>query len=531
MAVFNLENYLAKDGFGMSLNIRRGNPNPLDNSSVWSSLSAAQNYAQTDPVAYVGQILTVVEDVVVGEETIKTATAYVIDNEAGDLKEVGSSPVGDEKTITVSEDGTVSLFGISGLALTREEEDGTVTKINYQPLLVDGKLTWVEPSATTVEGLATEIEGLKTRISAVETKIGEVAEGKTITEMISDATYDDTALSNRVGTNEVNIKANSDAITVLNGDGTVEGSVDKKITDAINDFATKVTDGETIDTFKELVDYVGTHGGEAAEMASAIDILETKVGEKSVAVQIEEAIAEENLAQYATDEELGAVSDRVDILEDKAHQHSNGTVLDGITSEKVAAWDIAEKNIINSIDETQFNIDVDRKLTLLDIAMGKVTGLQDALDGKANKGTTLAEYGITDAYTKAETLDKITEKITEINGGESAGEVLGQLNSYKETNDARVDTIEGKLSGIAEGAQANILEAIKINGVAQTITDKEVNIPMATGTLLGVVMGSTAENKISVAEDGTMSVNSVNVNKLVQTDGEYLIMNGGSASI
>ena len=93
------------------------------------------------------------------------------------------------------------------------------------------------------------------------------------------------------------------------------------------------------------------------------------------------------------------------------------------------------------------------------------------------------------------------------------------------------DTVEAKLETITEGAQVNILETIKINGVTQTITDKAIDIPIATDTLLGVVMGSTTENKISIAEDGTMEVNSVNVNKLTQTDGEYLIMNGGSASI
>ena len=116
---------------------------------------------------------------------------------------------------------------MAGLELTRTEADGSTTKIKYQPLLVDGKLTWVEPSATTVEGLAAEIEGIKTRLSAVDTtvgnaesglvkdvadntaaisnintKIGTVAENKTLVEMISDAqtaaTYDDTALVGRV---------------------------------------------------------------------------------------------------------------------------------------------------------------------------------------------------------------------------------------------------------------------------------------------------------------------------------------------
>ena len=118
MAIYNLDNYLEKDGLGFPLNFRRGNPNPLDNSSVWGSLAAAQNYAKTDPGAYVGQILTVVEDVTVDEVTVKTATAYVIDNVAGDLKKVGTTPVGDESTIVVAEDGTITLLGDSKISAT-----------------------------------------------------------------------------------------------------------------------------------------------------------------------------------------------------------------------------------------------------------------------------------------------------------------------------------------------------------------------------------------------------------------------------
>ena len=34
MAKFNVPNYTSADGLGFPLNFRRGNPNPLDNSSV-----------------------------------------------------------------------------------------------------------------------------------------------------------------------------------------------------------------------------------------------------------------------------------------------------------------------------------------------------------------------------------------------------------------------------------------------------------------------------------------------------------------
>lgn len=476
MAVFNVPNYLEKDGFGMPLNIRRGNPNPLDNSSVWKSLAEAENYAKTSPIAYVGQILTVVSQTSIDELIITTATAYVIDNEAGDLKEVGSSPVGDEKSITVADDGTVSLYGISGLALTRDvEKDGvTVTeKITYQPLLVDGKLAWVEPSTTTVEGLATEIEAIRANY-ALKSELP-----KSVSELINDLNFQ----------TETQVKQ----------------TVDEAIAEINHAVFKKVDNVPTIDEAISNVLYLVPN-------ESKLDIY-AKIDDEMVLIDDTDT----DLTDYAKKSEL--------------HEHSNKTVLDIITEDNIKAWNEAEQNVIASVDNTQFAIDDNRNLTLLEIAMGKVTGLTDALNEKANKGTTLAEYGIADAYTKAETLDKIAEKITEINGGESAGEVLGQLNSYKETNEARVDTIEEKLKNIAEGAQVNVIESIQINGISQTINDKIVNIPIASATTLGVVKSSTEENKVSINEDGTMEISNININKIIQDEGTTLVLNGGSAIV
>ena len=79
------------------------------------------------------------------------------------------------------------------------------------------------------------------------------------------------------------------------------------------------------------------------------------------------------------------------------------------------------------------------------------------------------------------------------------------------------------------GAQANVLEKVKINNVELDIAeDKSVNIPVASASL-GVVKTSAAENGVAIAADGSMSVNSVNVNKLTQTEGEFLVLYGGSA--
>ena len=37
--------------------------------------------------------------------------------------------------------------------------------------------------------------------------------------------------------------------------------------------------------------------------------------------------------------------------------------------------------------------------------------------------------------------------------------------------------------------------------------------------------------KVAVAEDGSMEVNSLNMNKLVQSDGDTLILDGGNAAV
>ena len=60
----------------------------------------------------------------------------------------------------------------------------------------------------------------------------------------------------------------------------------------------------------------------------------------------------------------------------------------------------------------------------------------------------------------------------------------------------------------------HILDVVKINGTALPIVEKAVDIPLATAEALGVIKGSTDENKIAVGADGTMEVNSLNVNKL-----------------
>ena len=144
---------------------------------------------------------------------------------------------------------------------------------------------------------------------------------------------------------------------------------------------------------------------------------------------------------------------------------------------------------IQSVAAGELAISGSGELSVTAIAQNKVTGLTEALAGKVNV---------------------------------EAGKGLS-------SNDF-TDDLMSKLEGIATGAQVNVLEAVKVNGTALQITDKAVNIPIATAQALGVVMGSASENKVAVGADGTMEVNSVNVSKLVQTAGDTLILDGGTST-
>lgn len=68
--------------------------------------------------------------------------------------------------------------------------------------------------------------------------------------------------------------------------------------------------------------------------------------------------------------------------------------------------------------------------------------LSAAIGQKADKATTLAGYGIADAYTKTQADQKIADALAAATGGESAADVKVALEAYETSNNARVDALE-----------------------------------------------------------------------------------------
>ena len=89
------------------------------------------------------------------------------------------------------------------------------------------------------------------------------------------------------------------------------------------------------------------------------------------------------------------------------------------------------------------------------------TALNEAIGKKADKATTLAGYGITDAMTATAIQKAIEDALATATGGESAAAVKAALETYKTSNDARVKKIEDDyLKGADKTALQGSIDAV-----------------------------------------------------------------------
>ena len=196
-------------------------------------------------------------------------------------------PVGDSLPAYTIELPEADLSGLIPKLTTKVA--GNVAMTTAEGTIVDGGVK-VSDIATKAEVQAvsdkadaneTAINAINNETTGILAKAKEYADGKdaaiAAAKDAADAAQDDIdALTPRVSAAET-------AINTLNGTGA--GSVKKQIDDAFNDFATKISDDNVVNTYKELIDYCATHSAEAAEMAGdiaanadAIAKLETYVG-------------------------------------------------------------------------------------------------------------------------------------------------------------------------------------------------------------------------------------------------------------
>ena len=145
-----------------------------------------------------------------------------------------------------------------------EEPIGEDVLPAYSITIPETDLTEVNKAIKAVKDVVDKLDGedtvegsVKAQLKALKTEI----EGQ-----ITASGYDDTEVKK-------SIKANTDAIGILNGTG--DGSVDRKVADAV---ASIVADAPAAyDTLKEISDWISTHTEDASAMNSSIQTNKTDI--------------------------------------------------------------------------------------------------------------------------------------------------------------------------------------------------------------------------------------------------------------
>lgn len=274
--------------------------------------------------------------------------------------------------------------------LATEVSDNAGTKVNVTVKTKDGKVSDVVVDETQLDSAL----NAKANVSDVYTKNAaeEMAQGKV------------DALANGA------VKDNADAIAVLKGNATVEGSVDKKIQDAINAFAGAADNDNIIENVTELLNYVSGVDG-SKNLASAIaqiaenkGKIETLNGDASVAGSVAKAVSDEALIRKNADD---AINERIDSIASVVGAPESDVEATGIfkvieENEKTTSNALTDLN--TRLQEVESKKDsIESALQASDIATGNANGTISVKGADVKvKGLGSAAYTETSAYATAE---------------------------------------------------------------------------------------------------------------------------------
>ena len=571
--------------------INRTNPQPVDKTLVWNSLEALKNYAATDPVAYVGQVLSLVA---YDAETAKITEvkAYIIKDEAGTIEEVGSATLGDDKTIAL-EEGVLSLNNwgkeyykwvdpvgeegedgyVAGHHEKYEMKEGDAWPAGLEPkaaTAADGTvvLAWYQPSTVTIQGVSSAIASVQNTVAELTAGIGsreDAAGAETVYGAINKVEEDNAANAEAIeALQEEAAKHLPLAGGTLTGDiilpdaskAASEKVVDTKIATAIGSAghlkraivdalpAVEEADAETIYMVKDVL----ALEGDKYEEFMVIEGEWAQIGDTSVDltnyVQKVAEATEGNLAALNADGALidagilaqdvtGHLADAVKhITADERTAWNEGAALAATNAGAIAALvkisqddadklaalpgiksigdnlELGEDGVLKAIMPDAYVLPAATAITLGGVMVADVseTGLVLDGDGKLAIGIAATSNGLKKTATGL-ALDLAT--------ADNAG--------------AMSPAMVTKLAAIAEGAEVNVVEGALLDGIAATIENKQIIIPTATAAAPGLVYSTDAADGVAVAEDGTMSVNSLSTSKLYVPEGDELILDGGNA--
>lgn len=353
-----------------------------------------------------------------------------------------------------------------------------------------GKKHYGSLNATQIAGLKASIKQNTDDIAAIETLLGDFS----------------SQMTTNIKTVAQVTKANADAIAELKGDG--EGSVAKAIADLKGTLADD--DAKTLEAINDELDTLQVNINNAKNEAITSATTYTNTRETEIRKDLTGSIQSLN----------NALDGRIDALEaisGQSHTHKNKTVLDDITSDKVAGWDKAKEDIdvflsgntvdaLDTLKEIQEYISKDGEAA--DNLVKAIASAQTAADTAQDEVDAL-ELLVGAGFTNEKTVASEIARVEVIaNAAQTAGQVSAAITTSLDAldftgSDGEMVTISleqtnGKITSlsVSETGLTNALDAIK-NGIT-TYTGATDNTLTKLRTDVDAVSGTADNNSTAI---------------------------------
>lgn len=283
-----------------------------------------------------------------------------------------------------------------------------------------------------------EDEKVQTSVDTLSEKVGDVPTGSTVMGIITNIqenAYDDTAIKGRID----GIEGEVDTLIGEDAGKSVRTIANEELAAQLIGENAK----ESLDTLQEIAAWIQSHPDDASAMNDAIVALQKQLqginaGEGTVKKYVDDAIAALSIGDYAKAADLAALAGRVSTLEGASATHATKDEL------KAVSDSLTEYKNGHASDYTNTQID--------NAISGAISTERESIDAELDK------------------------KVDKVDGyGLSKNDLSDAL---KANYDAAYEHSQSAHAPV--GAQANVIESVKVNGSALTVTGKAVDITVPT---------------------------------------------------
>ena len=464
----------------------RGQALPLDASEVHESFSAAQSYAET-AIAYPGQsVKALMEDGKYHEFILQPSDSGYT------LEEVGA----------IKESDLVQYVRVVEELPTSGQEEGIIYIVNF-----------TNPDGETIEGKIYDNDGgyiwtgtdwsqifydpqiVNDKFSAVNVDLGEIEDALDDKAPIANPVFTGTV---KIGSDEVAVKSYVDGLmaNLVSDVPGVLGSVSIGSTaygisrDDVHDYKAgetyRIVDSDTYFGLAcepgDLVIMLTDYSGEAADGYNADNpvamVIQANIDGAVTSSTATATVGEIVVFDAVTGKVIKGSGIQIASLEtaiSKAHEHSNKAILD-------------------SYNKNQTELLAAAKSEAQGLVTAHETAVNTALDGKADKATTLAGYGIGDAYTKTEIDNKVQTLTDNLNTKASSADVAQNIAA------AKSETLEEAATAAEEFVNSRLGSAIGADTTVAQYIDTAVG---AGGTASATAIATAKQEAIDTSKSYT----------------------------